>query len=101
MLASARVGLFAALVTLASIFLNFGAANAADKPFQRADLADAAIKLEGQIKSDAGTPSKPLAQIRRDADAAFQKNEVRNGVQLLGQVIAQAPNEGATWLRLA
>jgi len=108
MLVSARVGLFAALVTLFSFFasislasLGSGAALAADKAFQRADLADAAIKLEAQIKNDAGSPAKPLAQLRRDADAAFQKNDVRNGVQLLGQIIAAAPNESANWLRLA
>jgi uncharacterized protein YfaS (alpha-2-macroglobulin family) len=105
MLASVRVGLFAALVPLASffasLFLNSGAAIAADKPFTRAELADSAIKLEAQIKSDAGQSSKPLAQLRRDADAAFQKNDVRGGVQLLGQIIAQAPNESAVWLRLA
>ena len=105
MLASARVGLFAALVTIASFFasmsLSSGAALAADKAFQRADLADSAIKLEAQIKSDAGSAAKPLAQLRRDADAAFQKNDVRNGVVLLGQIIAAAPNESATWLRLA
>src|SRR5437879_5048966 len=101
MLASARVGLFAALVTLASFFLISGAALAADKTFQRSELADGAVKLEAQIKSDAGTASKPLAQLRRDADAAFQKNDVRNAVPLLGQIIAQAPNESATWLRLA
>lgn len=101
MLASPRVGLFAALVTLVSIFLTSGAALAADKPFQRSELADAAIKLEAQIKSDAGSATKPLAQLRRDADAAFQKNDVRNAVPLLGQIVAQAPNESASWLRLA
>src|ERR1700757_4375700 len=101
MLASARVGLFAALVTLASFFGNSGAALAADKAFQRPDLADDAIKLEAQIKNDVGSPSKPLAQLRRDADAAFQKNDVRNGVLLLGQIVAAAPNDSASWLRLA
>ena len=104
MLASARVGLFAALVTLASFFVSFsigsGAALAADKAFVRSDLADAAIKLEAQIKNDAGSAGKPLAQLRRDADAAFQKNDIRNGVVLLGQIIAAAPNESAAWLRL-
>jgi len=35
--------------------------------------ADSAVALEAQIKSDAGTPVKPVAQIRRDADAAFAK----------------------------
>ena len=48
-----------------------------------------------------GTPTKPVAQIRRDADAAFTKNDFRAGMALLGQIVAAAPNDSATWLRLA
>ena len=55
MFAHVRVGLLAALVTLASIALSSIPASAADKAFQRADLDEAAIKLEAQIKTDAGT----------------------------------------------
>src|SRR5215204_1099922 len=54
MFAFARAGLAAALVVFACL-----AAGAADKPFQRSDLADAALKLEAEIKSDAGQPGKP------------------------------------------
>ncbi len=74
---------------------------AADKPFERANLAEAAIKLEAQIKSDAGTAGKPLAQIRRELDAAFKSNDFRNGMVLLGQLVAAAPADSAGWLRLA
>ena len=66
-----------------------------------ATLAEAAITLEAQIKSDAGAPAKPVAQIRRDADAAFTKNDFRAGMALLGQIVAAVPNDSATWLRLA
>ena len=93
-----RVGLVAALVTIASFSFS---AFAADKAYQRDDLADAAIKLEAQIKTDAGPVAKPLAQLRREADAAFQKNDVRGGMVLLGQIVATAPDESANWLRLA
>jgi uncharacterized protein YfaS (alpha-2-macroglobulin family) len=96
MLSLVRAGLAAALVAVACL-----AANAADKPFQDSDLADSAVALEAKIKADAGAPSKPLAQIRRDADAAFSRNDFRNGMALLGQIVAAAPNDGATWLRLA
>ena len=73
MLAHVRVGLIAALVTLASVFASFAfssfPASAAGKAFQRGDLDEAAIKLEAEIKNDAGAASgKPLAQLRRDAD---------------------------------
>jgi uncharacterized protein YfaS (alpha-2-macroglobulin family) len=96
MLASVRAGAVAALVTLASV-----AAFAADKPFQRDELADSAIKLEARIKAEAGTVAKPLAALRRDADAATGRREFRSVVQLLGQIVTVAPNEAANWLRLA
>ena len=96
MFAQFRVGCVAALVTLASIALGSIPASAAGKAFQRAELDEAAIKLEAEIKTDAGQVAKPLAQLRREADAAFQKNDVRNGMVLLGQIIAQAPDESAT-----
>ena len=44
MLASVRAGFAAALVA----FVSF-TASAADKPFQRSDLADSAVRLETQI----------------------------------------------------
>jgi alpha-2-macroglobulin len=95
MLASVRAGVVAALVALAS-----AAAFAADKPFQRDELADSAIKLEARIKADAGTVAKPLATLRRDADAAAARRDFRSLIQLLGQIVAVAPNDAANWLRL-
>ena len=62
---------------------------AADKAFKQSDLDDAAIKLEAQIKSDAGTVTKPAATLRRDADAAFQKNDFRAGMLVLGQLVTR------------
>ena len=60
-----------------------------------------AIKLEAQIKSDAGTVAKPAATLRRDADAAFQKNDFRAGMLVLGQLVTVAPDDASSWLRLA
>ena len=88
MLASVRAGVVAALVTLAST-----AAFAADKPFQRDELADSAIKLEARIKTEAGTVAKPLAALRRDVDAATARREYRSVIQLMGQIVTVAPNE--------
>ncbi len=95
-----RAGVAAALLAIA-LFAAAFSANAADKPYQNSDLADAAITLEAQIKSDAGAATKPLPQIRKDADAAFAKNDFRAGMALLGQIVAAAPNDSTTWLRLA
>jgi hypothetical protein len=96
MFSFARAGLLAALIALVCL-----PAAAADKAFKRSDLDDAAIKLEAQIKTDAGTVTKPAAQLRKDADAAFAKNDLRNGMLILGQVVSTEPDDAASWLRLA
>jgi uncharacterized protein YfaS (alpha-2-macroglobulin family) len=95
MLAFAR-GAFAAALVLLSV-----PTIAADKQFHRNDLADAAIKLEAKIKADAGQVSKSAAVLRREADVAFQRNDFRTGMQILGQIVVVAPNDSANWLRLA
>ena len=91
-----RAGLAAALFAFALF-----PAIAADKPFKQGALDEAAIKLEAQIKSDAGTVTKPAAALRRDVDAAFQKNDFRGGMLVLGQLVAVAPDDASSWLRLA
>src|SRR5438552_257717 len=99
MLVSARVGIIAALVALLSIAIPVSAS--AQKAFVRDDLADAAIKLEAQIRSEAGQVGKTAAVLRREADAAFGRNDFRAGLQVLGQIVVVAPNDSANWLRLA
>lgn len=96
MFARLCAGLLAALVSFVSV-----SAYAADKAFQRDELADSAIRLEAQIKKDAGSVTKPLETLRRDADAAFARSDTRGGMVLLSQMITVAPDQSATWLRLA
>ncbi|HEU0289141.1 MAG TPA: hypothetical protein VFR39_00025, partial [Burkholderiales bacterium] len=96
MVAFVRAACAAALVLLLSV-----PAIAADKPFKRDDLAAAAIKLEARIKSEAGPPARPLAVLQREADAALQRNDIRSGLQILGQIVAAAPGDSTTWLRIA
>ncbi len=91
-----RAGLAAALVALVC-----SPVLAADKAFKPGALDEAAIKLEAQIKSDAGNVSKPATTLRRDADAAFQKNDFRAGMLVLGQLVAAAPDDATGWLRLS
>jgi hypothetical protein len=95
-----RAGLVAAVAAVCLTVAAF-AANAADKPFANDGLANSAIELEAQIKSDAGVATKPVAQLRHDADTAFSKNDFRTGMAVLGQIVAAAPSDAATWLRLA
>jgi uncharacterized protein YfaS (alpha-2-macroglobulin family) len=100
MMSFIRAGLFAvAALACASVF-SFAAAPA-DKAFTNDDLANSAVELEAQIKSDAGTPTKTADQLRRDADAAFAKNDFRSGMSVLSQIVTLAPNDAATWLRLS
>jgi uncharacterized protein YfaS (alpha-2-macroglobulin family) len=96
MFTSVRFGLVAALLALALI-----PAASADKAYQRKALDEAAIKLEAQIKSDAGTVTKQASALRRDADAAFQKNDFRTGMTVLGQAVTAEPTDAASWLRLS
>src|SRR6478672_3074918 len=96
MLASVRAGLAAALVAF-STFTAF----AADKPFQRSDLADSAVRLEPQIKTESGQVAKPVATLRSEAEAAFAKRDFRSGMQTLAQAVAVAPREAGNWLRLS
>jgi len=100
MLTFVRAGFAAALLALAVVPANLPAF-AADKAYQSKDLDEAAIKLEAQIKSDAGALTKPAAALRRDADAAFQKNDFRTGMTVLGQVVTAEPADAASWLRLS
>jgi alpha-2-macroglobulin len=96
MLASVRASLTAALLIFSSI-----SAFSADKPYHRDDLAEAAIRLEGQIKADAGTVAKPLTALRRDAEAAYARNDQKGGMRILGQIVAVAPGNASNWLRLS
>jgi hypothetical protein len=100
MLTFARAGFAAALIAFSALGA-MNSARAADKAYQNGELAESAIKLEAQIKTDAGSVTKPAATLRKDADVAFQKNDFRTGMTVLGQAIAVAPEDAATWLRLA
>jgi uncharacterized protein YfaS (alpha-2-macroglobulin family) len=91
-----RAGLAAALMALVLC-----PAAAADKAFKRGELDDAALKLEAQIRQDAGNVTKPVSALRQQADAAFQNRDYRTGMLVLGQLVTAAPNDASGWLRLA
>ncbi|HEV7408208.1 MAG TPA: alpha-2-macroglobulin family protein, partial [Bradyrhizobium sp.] len=94
-------GLVRAAMLCATLALGLLTAQAADKAFRRDDLADSSLKLEAQIKSEAGPVSKSGASLRTDADAAFRRSDFRSGLQILGQIAATAPEDSGNWLRLA
>src|SRR6195256_6550358 len=98
---SIMIGLVRAAAFCATLALGLVSAEAADKAFKRDDLADSAIKLEAQIKSEAGPVAKTGATLRTDADAAFKRFDFRTGLQILGQIAATTPEDSGNWLRLA
>ena len=101
MIGLVRAAILCATLSLGLISAGLPSAQAADKPFKRDDLADSAIKLEAQIKSEAGVVSKSGAALKADADAAFKRNDMRTGLQILGQIATTAPDDSGNWLRLA
>src|SRR6478672_6301904 len=98
---SVMIGLVRATLVCATLALGMVSVQAADKAFKRDDLADSAVKLEAQIKSEAGPVAKSAATLRTDADAAFRRSDYRAGLQILGQIAAVAPEDSGNWLRLA
>src|SRR6202011_6026387 len=97
---SIMIGLVRAAMLCATLALGLVTAQAADKAFKRDDLADSAVKLEAQIKSEAGAVAKSGPSLRTDADAAFRRSDFRAGLQVLGQIAATAPEDSGNWLRL-
>ncbi|MBN8959504.1 MAG: alpha-2-macroglobulin family protein [Rhizobiales bacterium] len=95
------IGLVRAVSVACVLAFGLCAAQAADKAYKRDDLADAAIKLQEQIKTEAGSVAKPASQLRTDADVAIRKGNLRESLQILGQLAAVAPEDGGNWLRLA
>src|SRR5258708_12828234 len=94
------IGLVRAVMFCAVLALGLVSAQAADKAFRRDDLADLAIKLEAQIKSEAGPVAKSAATLRADADAAFKRSDFRAGLQPLGQTTTTPPTDSANSLPL-
>ncbi|MDP1583894.1 MAG: alpha-2-macroglobulin [Bradyrhizobium sp.] len=95
------IGLIRAAALCATLALGLVTAQAADKAFKRDDLQDSAVKLEAQIKSEAGAVAKSGATLKTDADAAFKRSDFRTGLQILGQIAATTPEDSGNWLRLA
>ncbi|MDP3603043.1 MAG: alpha-2-macroglobulin [Bosea sp. (in: a-proteobacteria)] len=95
------IGLIRAAALCATLALGIVTAQAAEKAFKRDDLQDSAIKLEAQIKSEAGAVAKSGATLKTDAEAAFKRSDFRTGLQILGQIAATSPDDSGNWLRLA
>jgi alpha-2-macroglobulin len=94
-----RAGLFAALFVFTATPLT--SVQSAEKTLQDAALNDAAIKLEADLKDEAGTVEKPFITLRKDADAALRKGDVESAADIYVQIVSVAPNDATAWRRLA
>jgi alpha-2-macroglobulin len=91
-----RVAALAAGVACAS------AALAAQKSYHDDALDAAATRLEQDVnKSVAGVPAKPVAALRRDADAAIAKRDYATAARAFSQIVTAMPNDAASWWKLA
>ena len=81
-----RAGLFAALFVFAATPLTPASA---EKTFQDAALDDAAIKLEADLKDEAGTVEKPVIKLRKDADARCERAMSRAPPDIYVQIVTR------------
>ena len=96
------IGLVRAATLCATLALGLVTAQAADKAFRRDDLADSAIKLEAQIKSEAGPVAKSGATLakrrrRRLQAQRFPRRPANPGTDRRHR----RPEDSGNWLRLA
>jgi uncharacterized protein YfaS (alpha-2-macroglobulin family) len=94
-----RAGLVAALFVFAAAPLS--PVQSAEKTFQDAALDDAAIKLEAELKEEAGTVEKPVITLKKDADASLKEGNLEAAAELYTQIVSVAPNDVQAWRRLA
>jgi alpha-2-macroglobulin len=96
MFAWLRAGVTAALLVLVA-----APTQAAEKTFQDDTLDDAAITLQADLKDEAGTVGKPVLQLKKDADAAIKKPDLKAASDIYVQIVTVAPNDAQAWRRLA
>jgi len=97
MVACFRAGLAAAALF---VFVSTPAP-AADKAFQDDALDDAAITLESQVKTDAGTVELPVIKLKEQAAAQLRTQDLEGAANTYVQIVAVAPDDSAAWRRLA
>jgi uncharacterized protein YfaS (alpha-2-macroglobulin family) len=94
-----RAGLFAVLFVFVAAPLT--QVRSAEKTFQDAALDDAAIKLEADLKDEAGTVEKPVIALRKDADASLKNGDLQGAADIYVQIVSVAPNDAQAWQLLA
>jgi alpha-2-macroglobulin len=102
MFALLRTGLIAAAFCLAfSPSFTASPAFAAGPTYQSDQLDDAAVKLEAELKREAGTVSQPVASLEQQAQAALATNDFADAASIYAKIVTAAPNDGENWRHLA
>jgi alpha-2-macroglobulin len=96
MLACFRAGFVAAL-----FFLVITPTQAAEKAYHDDALDDAAVTLEADLKGEAGTVTKPVLALKKDAEALLTKNDFQGAADIYVKIVTVAPNDAQSWRRLS
>ena len=100
MFALTRAG-FAVAIAAALFAVAPFSAKAADKPFVDSDLADSAVQARSPDQERRRSRRPSRSRNSAATPTRRSKNDFRTGMALLGQIVAAAPDDSATWLRLA
>jgi alpha-2-macroglobulin len=88
----------ALLFLLFAFFLLMGQAQAGPG-FVSGDLANNAIRLEQNIGEDLGSlGSRPLPQLRKDAQQALARKDPKAALNPLAAIVAANPKDAGAWL---
>ena len=74
---------------------------AAEKTFQDPALDEAAITLEAELKEEAGTVEKPVAKVKKEAEALLLAQDLQGAAKVFTQIVTVAPDDTAAWRALA
>ena len=75
---------------------------ASAKPFQRDDLTSTVIRLEERLRKQAqAQPPRPLADLKRQANAALSADDARRALAAAEQAVGLEPRDAEGWRLLA
>ncbi len=69
------------------------------RAFQRDDLAEQARRFEASIATKQASDTRPIADIRRDADAAATRGDFRAAARAWEQIALRSGTDSAPWVR--
>ncbi|WP_246668996.1 alpha-2-macroglobulin [Ancylobacter sp. TS-1] len=77
------------------------AADALPATYSRPDLVEASRRLQALLQRDRAPLAKPVAQLRKEADAALAADDARTAAEIYGKLARAAPADAGAWQRLS